>query len=264
MRHDLINIKAKTKTRQDNDDNDTERTPWKSDTRDLWCSRHWSHVWQLRTTIITFIVTLQLKVTGGSIRNTCDVFFYLKMGKMTVKLWLLKQINYHPLLILRCNVIELGGQINCLTKNKSNIVTDKKYGCPWGGVRGGGGLWTNARHFDVLKKRGVQCMGRESLPGIQNNWKRNCLSRYEQDIFGFATDTKISDLLCQAFHLFPSQPGCHCQLGKYQSGLRYRPISCNSPRDIFWSSPSAKDFKQNLPMLGFKADICQSWILPGW
>ena len=78
-------------------------------------------------TIITFIVTLQLRVTGGSIRNTCDVFFYLKMGKITVKLWLLKQINYHPLLILRRNVIELGGQINCLTKNKSNIVTDKKF-----------------------------------------------------------------------------------------------------------------------------------------
>ena len=167
MRHDLINIKAKTKTRQDNDDNDTERTPWKSDTRDLWCSRHWSHVWQLRTTIITFIVTLQLRVTGGSIRNTCDVFFYLKMGKITVKLWLLKQINYHPLLILRCNVIELGGQINCLTKNKSNIVTDKKYGCPWGGVRGGGGC---------EQMPGILMYSRK---GVCNAWAGNLCQGYK-------------------------------------------------------------------------------------
>ena len=49
-------------------------TPWLSDPRDLWPLRHWSHFWQLRTTIITFTVTLQLRVTGGSIHNSCDVF----------------------------------------------------------------------------------------------------------------------------------------------------------------------------------------------
>ena len=37
---------------EDNDDNDTERIPWKSDPWDVCCLRLWSHFWQLRTTII--------------------------------------------------------------------------------------------------------------------------------------------------------------------------------------------------------------------
>ena len=44
----------------------------------------------------------------------------------------------------------------------------------------------------------------------------------------------------------------NCQLGKYQSSLRYRAevaryLVC--PRDIFWSSPSAEEFKQNNTVL---------------
>ena len=57
--------------------------------RDLSPLRHWSHCWQLRTTILTFIVTLQLRlrVTRDSIWNSfCphpffglvfSLFFYL-------------------------------------------------------------------------------------------------------------------------------------------------------------------------------------------
>ena len=41
---------------------------------DLWPMRHWFHFRQLRTTILTFIVTRQLKVTGDSICNSCNVF----------------------------------------------------------------------------------------------------------------------------------------------------------------------------------------------
>ena len=48
---------------EDNEDNDNEneRTPWKSDPSDLWPLRRWSHFWQLRTTTITFTVTLHFR-----------------------------------------------------------------------------------------------------------------------------------------------------------------------------------------------------------
>ena len=45
----------------------------KSNPRDLRPLRHCLHFWQLRTTIWTFIVSLQLRVPGDSIRNSCDV-----------------------------------------------------------------------------------------------------------------------------------------------------------------------------------------------
>ena len=45
----------------------------KSNPRDLRPLRHCLHFWQLRTTIWTFIVSLQLRVTGDSIRNSCGV-----------------------------------------------------------------------------------------------------------------------------------------------------------------------------------------------
>ena len=45
--------------------------------KDMWPSSNWSYLWQLRTTILTFSVTLQLMImTRDSIHNCCDVWYY--------------------------------------------------------------------------------------------------------------------------------------------------------------------------------------------
>ena len=63
--HDQQKYNDDNNDKKDNEDNGAERTPWKSDPRDLWSLGHWSHLWKLRTTIIKFIATL-IKSDGAA------------------------------------------------------------------------------------------------------------------------------------------------------------------------------------------------------
>ena len=52
--------------------------------KNLWPLRHWPYLWQLRTTIITFTVILQSRVTGGNISNSCNAMFLSLLSQLVL------------------------------------------------------------------------------------------------------------------------------------------------------------------------------------
>ena len=124
-----------------------------------------------------------------------------------------------------------------------------------------GGLCTNARHFDELNSENEACnawaqAGIFTAPQFRGtvchltNIELNLELTSELYIFGFVIGKlKLYPLVwyknIQHFICWPLSLACHCQLGKYQSRLRYGGIVAGyhaRPQDIFWSNPISPRF----------------------